>query len=277
MNTTSKLLLAAGLVAWTGAYAQTEVMEDISPEPEAQVREQSVIAGGETDELHGFADVAFASMYVTSGAQGAYASLQPNIELEYYGFYAGIWANLPFDSQPNNPNGPFNDEYDIYAGYGIGLLEDDLLTASLGGTYYWYPESGSTPNRTWEINFGLIADVFLTPGIEVNYDFNLKQLELIIVSSYDYDLSPYTVDGLGVSVGAAFGYLQAEDADSDQVPGTPQDSYFYVELALDLTWAYNDNFLVYAGPRFSTNDNGASNLAGRATNVWWGVGANLSF
>ncbi len=270
MNAISKILFASMTIAAAGASAQTEVFQGVSPEAEAQAREEAVIDGVETEEFHAFANIGYESMYVTSGAQGAYQSLQPNLELAYYGVYAGIWANLPLDSNPggNWTGSEFSDEYNIYAGYGMGFL-DDLLTASAGATYYWYPDFGVTPNHTWELNFALSADVLLSPGVEVNYDLNLNQLEVIIVSSYDYDLSEYTVDGLGLAAGAAFGYLQNED--------TPV-SYFYVEMAVDLTYVYNENFSVYAGPRFSTNDAGKDqNIGERATNFWWGIGATFQF
>ena len=271
MNTTSKLFFASLMTASVGGYAQTEVFEGASNEAETQVREEAAIDTSETEAFHAFASIGYESMYVTSGAQGAYESLQPNVEFEYYGAYLGLWANLPMDSNPggNWTGSEFSDEYDFYAGYGMGFLQDDLLTANAGVTYYWFPDFGTSPNHTWELNFGLEADVFLSPGIEINYDFNLDQLECIIVSSYEYDLGEYTVDGLGVSAGAAFGYLQNQNA---------KVSYFYVELAVDLTYTYNDNFSLYAGPRFSTNDAGKdNNIAERATNFWWGIGATFSF
>ncbi|MBC2593733.1 hypothetical protein H5P28_05600 [Ruficoccus amylovorans] len=269
MNAINQVLFLSLAVAATGVYAQTEVFEGIDREAETQAREAAVVGSGETPQLHAFANIGYESMYVTSGMQGAYASLQPNIEFEYYGFYAGIWANLPLDSNPggNYATDPFSDEYDIYAGYGMGFL-DDLLTASLGATYYYYPDDAADPGHTWELNFAVEADVLLSPGFEVNYDLNLNQLELVVVSSYDYDLSTYTVDGLGLAAGAAFGYLQNQ---------TDQFSYFYVELAVDLTYVYNDNFSLYAGPRFSTNDAGDHNIGERETNFWWGVGATFQF
>ncbi|QYY35435.1 TorF family putative porin [Ruficoccus sp. ZRK36] len=259
IKTISKLLAVSFLLGTSAGYAQSEIFQGVDATTEAEERETAVIEDEGEVELHAFATIDYESMYVTSGAQGAYESLQPNVEFAYYGFYAGVWANMPLDSNPggNWTNDEFSDEYNIYAGYGMSFM-DDLLSATAGATYYLYPDFNTDPNHTWELNFGIAADVLLNPGFELNYDLNLNQLECIIVSSYEFDLSEYTVDGLSLAAGVAFGYLQNE---VDKV------SYFYVEMAVDVVYTYNENFSVFAGPRFSTNDAGKDNNIGeRATN-----------
>lgn len=221
--------------------------------------------------------VGYESMYVSSGAQAAYGSFQSSVELGYAGFTASLWANNPLDTQRSNPAGPFSPEYRIYGGYETGIT--DWLSASAGFTYYFYTEKGAVPNRTRELNVALGFDLPIETALEYNYDFDLQQHEIALVLGYEYMLDEVLpIKGFSLAAAAAVGYLHADKPESDQGPANqPSDGYTYFQSALDVVYTHKSSVRLYAGPRFATNNNGSSNIAGRETNVWWGCGASIAF
>lgn len=230
-----------------------------------------------SEALQASLSIGYESLYVSSGMQGAYGSLQTNAELAWGGFTAGVWGNNPLDVQDSNPAGPFGPEYRFYGNYEVALTED--VSASLGFTYYWHPRKGSTPNRQREINLGVMADTLLSPELVYNYDFDLQQHDVALGISHEESLDPWLpLEGFGVAAGVVFGYLHADRPESDQMP-SPQDSmgYIYTEIAINLTYVHKENLGFYVGPRFSSNDSNTGNIADRRSNFWWGMGCNIAF
>lgn len=230
-----------------------------------------------TETLQASLSIGYESLFIASGMQSAYGSLQSNAELAYYGFTAGVWANNPLDSQDTNPAGPFGPEYRFYGNYEASLTEQ--LWASIGFTYYMHPRKGSTPNRHREINLGIGADVLLEPELVYNYDFDLQQHDLAIAISHEESLDQWLpVEGFSVAAGIVFGYLHADRPESNQAPN-PQESrgYIYTEIAADIIYTHKDILSLYAGPRFASNDSDHGNIADRRSNFWWGMGCKIEF
>lgn len=275
LKRTSLILLAGGSCLQLAADPTAAVTPGV-PSGEAPV-DPIHLESAEPEQLTAKLSIGYESMYVSSGAQAAYASLQPSIELGYMGFTAGMWANNPLDSQQNNPNGPFNAEYQFFITY--SLQTTDWLHLDLGFTYYLFPEQGSTPNRTRELNFALVFDVFLSPTLAYNYDFDLRQNEVALTLEHEQSLSQWLpFEGLSVGAFATLGYINTGRPESDQGPdGQTSQDYIYGEIAVDFIYTYKENIRFYAGPRFASNGNGENNLAGRNNNFWWGIGSSIEF
>ena len=75
----------------------------------------------------------YVTEYVFRGISLESEAIQPGVEVSLGDFSAGVWAStgLGSDSQADT------DEVDFYAGYSFGLTE--LVSASVGGTWYHYP------------------------------------------------------------------------------------------------------------------------------------------
>ena len=213
----------------------------------------------------------FESHYVVSGVKTANESFQPNIEVTRDFLTIGLWSNLPLIDDSDN----FVDEHRIYAS--TGFLPYKLLTINLGGTYYWFPNDGSNPNRTREFNFSAAFDNLLNPAIQFNYDFDLEQTELILAFEHEWSLEKF-IRNFSLNISTAFGYLRAEDSDSNQTPGTMADGYLYIELITNVNYSINHFSNISLGPRFATNNNGESrNIGGHMTHLWWGISASLTY
>ena len=230
------------------------------------------VAATNTDkQWNAFGSIGFESDYVVSGVKAANESFQPNVEVSYNAFTAGIWSNLPLD----NESGNFVDEHRIYAFWTFQPF--DCLAIDAGGTHYSFPNDFSNPNRTNELNFLATFDEFLSPSFGFNYDFNLRQTELILAFEHEWSLEKL-IRNLSLNASIAFGYLNAGDPDSDQTPGRIADSYLYIESILNIIYSVNDYSHISLGPRFATNNNGASrNIGGHETHLWWGASAAFSY
>jgi len=208
----------------------------------------------------------YESKYVSSGAQGAEGSLQPEIVLTYQNWGAGIWANLAQESRDN-----YGDEYNFFAWYALPI--DDVFEASVGVTYYYFPQDYAVPSRTRELNFALGADVLFEPAAYFNYDIDFEQWEVGIEAGYGWELQ----ENLALVTGGAIGYIHANDGDSDQVPGKTSDGYAYIELAANIEYALDDKLTFSAGPRVSANNNGAANTDGDESEIWFGAAVSYSY
>jgi len=202
----------------------------------------------------------YVTKYVTSGAQAAEDSFQPEVVLGYENWSAGVWANLAVENRDN-----YGDEYNFFIAYAHPLSEK--LEASAGLTYYYFPQDYAVPSRTRELNLGLAADYPGAPALYFNYDLDLEQSEIGIEAGHAWEIA----DGWTFELGAAIGYLHADDADSDQVPGSPSDGYAYAEAAANLVYTINDSLALTAGPRFAINNNGDGNMNGDEDDFWFGA------
>lgn len=213
----------------------------------------------------------FESMLVLSGSQAAYATFVPSLDLEYRGIYFSLIGLLPLNSDNQYCN-----EYDLSLGYTLELGE--IVSLSLGGTYYWYPDNLSPIARTRELNTAVAFNVLLSPTIVFNYDFDLQQREFILCIGHEFDLSASTgVDGLLLAAELAYGYINTEDTTAGGGP-KESDGYGYAEAVVNIIYAASDSLKLYVGPRYAYNNNGKHrNMDDREQKVWVGAGASWNF
>ena len=103
------------------------------------------------------------SRYVSSGvAQSSGAALQPWVEVDAAGFYAGLWAS---NTSLAITGGKY--ELDVYAGYRneIGQFSYDV-----GYARYYYYKPYTNCCGEWYVGMGVAATDSLGLGVKFNYD-----------------------------------------------------------------------------------------------------------
>lgn len=237
----------------------------------AQAQPASDEMNTQEKQWSGYISSGVESQFMESGARTANSVIISEAELSYKNLSAGVTAQNPVKKQNNQ----FFDKYNLYSFYTWNVSE--IISLDTGGTYYWYPKNGATPNRTREINLNLAFDYFLSPSIGYNYDTDLLQHEVVLGSEYTLSLEKM-LPGLAFVPSMSIGYLHADDPDSNQVAGKTPDGYVYVESVNNLTYTFNNSWNVAVGPRFSTNNNGKNkNLGGHSSHVWWGATLTTEF
>lgn len=218
-------------------------------------------AEGVLDNLSLIAVLDFESEYVFRGQKLASESFQPSVEaglpIASGDAYAGIWSSQAIGGTPYN-------EINFYGGFALPL--DEIFSLDVGGTYYYYPDKGSTPNREKEIYVGGAADVILNPALYVFYNFTLEQLLFEGSVGHSFMLTEFAAIDLGIYLGSA----NARDANSDQAPGKERNSFWYFGGTADLVYALNEVSAASIGVRYSNLQDGPTK-----ENLWWG--ATLSF
>lgn len=215
------------------------------------------------DEMSLSLTAAFESEYVFRGTELGDESFQPGIEagvpLAVGDLYAGVWTSQDISGTPSN-------EIDIYAGYTVSLT--DVLALDGGFTYYWYPDEGSTPNREREFYAGISADVPAQPALYLYYNLTYEQILLELNVSHTVALTERSALELYAYAGSA----NADDANSDQAPGKPQNGYWYWGASADVVYALNETTAASLGARFSALEDGES-----VENLWWGASISMGF
>jgi len=223
--------------------------------------QQTTTAQGLLDDLSLTAVLDFESEYVFRGQKLAGESFQPSVEaglpIGMGDAYAGIWSSQSIDGTPDN-------EVNFYGGFALPL--DEVFSLDVGGTYYYYPDKGATPNREKEIYVGGAADVMLNPSLYVFYNFSLEQLLFEGAIGHSFMLTEFSAFEVGAFVGSG----NAKDANSDQAPGKPSNGFWYFGGTADLVYALNEISAASVGVRYSNLQDGPTK-----ENIWWG--ASLSF
>ncbi len=194
------------------------------------------------DGFHPTSSIASVSEYVFRGVSLGGASLQPSTEISTdFGLTVGAWysAGLGSDSSVQA------DEIDLYANYSVPL--DAPISLDVGGTYYYYPQSGSlfeTDNGvagSYEV-YGSVGfdEVVLSPAATVYYDFTLESLTLEGSVSHSVPLprAGWTAD-LGVTGGHV-------DFDSGF-------DYQWATATVALNKTITDNISFYVSGNFTLN------------------------
>ena len=177
--------------------------------------------------------------YVFRGLSFADASIQPYVEAGIGNFTIGAWANTPVGDDADLGL----DEIDLYASYGLEV--SDLVSASVGITYYHFPEAGGFfetdggATGTYEVNAGVALDYPLAPSITGYYDFTLEAFTLEGSIGYDLATSERSSLGLGVTGGLV-------DADGGG-------DYEYVTASAGWSFALTDDAALTAGVNYSLN------------------------
>lgn len=212
------------------------------------------------------------SDYVFRGVSLADTAIQPGVEVAVGDFTVGAW----YSTGAGNTSIAALDELDLYAGYGFAL--SDTISASVGATYYHYPQGGGLFETeggnagTYEVSAGLAFDTVLSPSVTAYYDFTLEGLTLEGGLSHSVPTGDKTSLDLGLTAGLV---------DGDGI------SWEYGNLSAAVGYGFTDDVSAYLGANYTltTSDdvglgldykkaifgNGKSNL------LWVGTGISAGF
>lgn len=119
------------------------------------------------------ATLTYASAYIYNGfIWNSGNVLQPDISLEWKGFFVGAWGNWDCMDDNGEQDDDF-EEWDFYAGYGHTFADVPVLGAlSLEGTYTYYKFPSFSEGDYQEISMkATLDDVLLQPSLLVAWDF----------------------------------------------------------------------------------------------------------
>lgn len=192
------------------------------------------------------ASVGYDSKYYFRGVQLADESMTVSLDVEFDDAYLGMWTNQPIV-------GGFDNEFDFYGGMGFELAEG--ISMDVGGTLYYYPESGSG-SETFEIYTGFAFDTELSPAFYIYYDLDLEAFtfEGSIGHSYEMD------ENSSIDAAAFYGYVDGDGF-----------SYSYYGASLDVVYSLTDTSAASVGIRYTNGSNGLDD------DVYFGASVSTGF
>ncbi|MCC5789833.1 MAG: hypothetical protein JJT75_09365 [Opitutales bacterium] len=216
-------------------------------------------------------DFGYESEYVFRGLKFDQQVIQPGVELELNGAYAGVWGSYGVN------NGPFLAETDYYAGYSFPV--DEMIDLDLGFTYYTF---SGTSDSSFEVYGGASFDLIGDPSAYIFYDLDLEIWTFELAGGYEIPLE----NNLAIELSGALGYQRWTDSFADG--GEGKFTHFYLEVHADLVFPINDYASFSVGPRISTQRIGSSNdgqavrnaVAGGSSGrelLWWGAMLSAGF
>lgn len=226
----------------------------------------SALAGDKTVSVSTSIDLV--SDYVFRGVSLADTAIQPGIEMAIGSFSAGAW----FSTGIGDTSVFAGDELDLYLGYGIDI--SDKVSASIGATYYHYPQGGSlfeTNNGgagTYEASASLGFDVPLSPSVTAYYDFTLEAFTLEGGLEKSLPLGPKTSLDLGLTAGLV---------DGDGF------SYEYGQASVSFGYAFTNDVSAYIGANLALSSEDSLNYSkilngsGEDTLIFFGTGIAAGF
>ena len=214
----------------------------------------------------------FVSDYVFRGVSLAETAIQPGVEVAVGDFTVGAWYSTGFGEASILAL----DELDLYASYGFAL--SDTISASVGATYYHYPQGGSLFETegggagTYEVSAGLSFDTMLAPSVTGYYDFTLDAFT--VEGGVEHSLA--TGDNTSLDLGLTAGLVTGDLGDWE-----------YGTASAALGYAFTDAVSSYVGVNYtlsSSDDEGlglgyidALNGNGNSDLFWAGVGVAAGF
>ncbi|MCZ6673659.1 MAG: TorF family putative porin [Verrucomicrobia bacterium] len=177
------------------------------------------------------AAIGYDSAYIFRGFKLADESMTVSIDMEFDDAYLGMWTNQPIVRG-------FDNEFDFYGGMGFEIAEG--ISMDVGGTLYYYPESGHN-TETFELYAGFAFDSELTPAVYFYYDLDLEAFTMqgSIGESFEVD------DNSTIDVAAFYGYV-----DGDMF------SYSYYGVSADVVYSLSDTSAASIGVRYSDGSSG---------------------
>lgn len=196
-------------------------------------------------ELSISSSFAWESEYIFRGVQFADEYFAPSVDLAYGGFYAGIWAALPFDL--DRSMGEVN-EVDYYGGYAMDVSE--TVGLDFGATYYTFDSQDDffdSDVNTFEVYTGISMSTALSPAFYVYYDFDLETLTFEGSVGHSIEVGETST----VDFSASAGWVEPDVGDSYLYYGASA-SYFYgftenAGLSIGLNYYGADEDLMYGG------------------------------
>jgi len=205
----------------------------------------------------------YVSEYVFRGVTLESAAIQPGVEVAVGDFSVGVWTSTGLGSNSLADT----DEVDFYAGYSFGLSE--TISASVGGTWYHYPDA----QDTFEANLGLSLDTILAPSVTAYYDFTLEGFTLEGGLSHSLPVG----EKVSLDLGLTAGLVTAEN-DVDWEYGT---------ASAALGYGFTDDVSAYVGANYtlsSSDDEGLGLdfdeiIEGQPQSdlLWFGIGVAAGF
>lgn len=207
-------------------------------------------------------DITYASDYVFRGIKFADDSFQPTLEAAYGDFYAGIWANLPTESDAS--------EINYYGGINFEVPGFDLASFDAGLTVYHYPGQGE--QRTHEFYLGALFSIpqhpALTAGLYYFHDVDLGSH--VGEGSVTY---AHSLEALGLPASLDFTVLGGLQGTTK----TRSESFNYYGGSIELPVALNEFSAVTAGVHYATAEKYSFGPGERGKNLFWTIGYSAAF
>ena len=192
------------------------------------------------------ASVGYDSKYIFRGVELADESMTVSLDVEFDDAYLGLWTNQPI-------TGGFDNEFDFYGGMGFDVAEG--ISMDVGGTLYYYPESGSG-SETFELYTGFAFDTELSPAFYIYYDLDLEAFtfEGSIGHSYEMD------ENASLDAAAFYGHVDGDGF-----------NYSYYGASLDVVYSLSDTSAASVGIRYTNGSDGLSDK------VYFGAAVSTGF
>ncbi len=189
----------------------------------------------QADDLTVSTSIDYVTDYVFRGVSLADSAVQPGAELGFGDFTTGAW----FSTGIGETSIAAADELDLYMGYGLEL--SDAINASVGVTYYHYPQGGGLFETndgvagSYEIYGGLAFDRVLSPSVTAYYDLTLEALTLEAGIGHSLTLD----EAVALELGLTAGHVDGEGFSYEYGQGTATLSY---ELSDDVAAYISGNY-----------------------------------
>lgn len=197
------------------------------------------------EELSISSTFAWESEYIFRGEQFADEYFAPSVDIAYGGFYAGIWAALPFNL--DRSMGEVN-EVDYYAGYAMDLNE--MAGLDFGATYYTFDSQDDffdSDTNTFEVYTGISLSTNFAPAFYVYYDFDLETLTFEGSVGHSIEVGESST----VDFSASLGYVEPDAGESYLYYGASAGySYSFSEgaaMSMGLNYYGADEDMMYGG------------------------------
>ena len=217
-----------------------------------------VPAAAQAGDISVSTSIDYVTEYVFRGVSFESEAIQPGVEIGLGDFSAGVWISTGLGSDSLADT----DEVDFYAGYSFGLT--DIVSGSVGATWYHFPDGGDT----FEASLGFGFDTALSPSISGYDDFTLEAFTLEGGLSHSFAVSDKTSFDLGVTAGLV---------DGDGF------SYEYGLGSASLGYGFTDDVSAYVGANYSLSSEDTLNFSrilqggGESDLFWAGIGVAAGF
>ncbi len=213
----------------------------------------------------------FESEYIFRGFEEGRRAFQPSVQASLPvvegTLYGEVWSSQPLEGSSGG-----TPEINLITGYSIPV---ELVTVDFGFTYYWYPERDVVAlfNRQKEIYLGGALDTIANPAVYIYHNFSLDAWIAEAEISHDLILTDFATLELKALAGTA----KSSDFNSDQSPGSPNESWNYYELTADVVYALNDVTDLSIGGRYSKIQGEPNDYLAATDKLWWGASISMGF
>jgi len=177
--------------------------------------------------------VGYESRYIFRGVKLADESMVVSIDAAFEDAYLGMWTNQPI-------TGNFDNEFDFYGGVGFEVAEG--ISMDVGGTLYFYPESG-VGSETFELYAGFAFETELSPAIYLFYDLDLEAFTFEASVGHSFEMDEKS----SLDVAA---FLAHVDGDGF--------NYHYYGVSGDVVYSLGDSSTASIGVRVSDGSDGST-------------------